>query len=74
MSFLSPGIKPPPLPPPPPKPPTPDDAAMAADKADRLRRRQGAAADLLTGPTIGAANVGTKTLGSGAGAKTLLGM
>ena len=40
--------KPPPAPPP---PPTVDQATQAADKANALRKRQGAAATLLSGPS-----------------------
>jgi hypothetical protein len=40
--------KPPPAPPP---PPTVDQAAQQADKANALRKRQGAAATLLSGPS-----------------------
>lgn len=40
--------KPPPAPPP---PPTVDQAALSADKANALRKRQGAAATLMGAPT-----------------------
>lgn len=51
----------------PPPPPTIDDAAVAADQADRLRRRRGAGATLLTGPS------GVTTPASSVGKALLLG-
>jgi hypothetical protein len=51
------------MPPPPPPPPMIEDAMEAQAKQDATRRRRGAAATILTGPSgVGSAPVGTKTL------------